>query len=399
MATYSTSVLASLNSLTSLQDRLEAEFHLRMALNAPLVGVKVKNSMYGDRSTATATANTLEQEQSLIPLLDLVDAGAETSCPEGLILVPDTRSDNVLPGLQTTASHSKIPKVVHVTAKSRCMTQDFAENLDKWRFPDGYSLLIHNDAAVDKLMHHFSPDFPELKKISKCLRSGAGIADLWRALLLWEYGGIYTDMDNAPNQLFQQGKAIANEDEAFFVVDTSGVLSQYFMAAAPRHPVMYLLVSKIIQRLFSLNSVDRQYVPRTTGPGALKFAFIAFMNDQGKNIFEGAGDCNTNRNFRYNLPKNRTYTGWDGWKVTVAGHKHGADDYVIRSSVKTKKQAYEAMNMSHFDQQSALSNYTKEERNRKNLESCIRRIYMEAGHHESSEEAHPLPRESISSEQ
>ncbi len=71
-----------------------------------------------------------------------------------------------------------------------------------------------------------------------CHVSEAVKADLWRALVLWEYGGIYTDIDNAPTDEFKARNYIGDEDQAFFVIE-GAFLSQYFYAAKPRHPMMY----------------------------------------------------------------------------------------------------------------------------------------------------------------
>jgi mannosyltransferase OCH1-like enzyme len=305
------------------------------------------------------------QESSI---LDFVDAttNPETSCPEHLHLVPDTRLSSISATSSLNAKNaSGIPKIVHITAKSRCMTKSFRDNIDKWRF-DGYSLLVHNDQAVDRLLNRYWPEFPELQKVAHCLLSGAGKADLWRALIMWEYGGIYTDFDNSPNEAFKNGAAIKDTDEAFFVVEQGGWLSQYFMAATPHHPLMYLLVHKIIQRLYSLNDVDGQYVPRATGPGALKYAFIAFVDDQGPNIYEGHGDCNRRRKYEYGEVAAGLYSGWDNRTVTVVGNKTNANAYVIRESVKQKVKSYHEMNMTHFGEK---------QQTRGDVESCFRRIY------------------------
>jgi hypothetical protein len=78
------------------------------------------------------------------------------------------------------------------------------------------------------------------------------IADYWRYLAIWEYGGtpnylknfvattmkltdllltgIYTDMDNAPGSSFNNGTVIADEYDAFFEVERDGFPSQYFFA-------------------------------------------------------------------------------------------------------------------------------------------------------------------------
>ena len=295
-------------------------------------------------------------------LLQVVDTAAEKSCPQGLHFVNDTRSFSY-----AGETNSNIPRIVHVTSRSRCMTKEFHDNVDKWRFP-GYSLLFHNDQAVDSLINRHWPEFPELQKAAHCLLSGAGKADLWRALVLYEYGGIYTDIDNAPTSLFvEEISSVLEQSEAYFVIEQGGWLSQYFMAATPRHPLLWLVIHKIIQRLYSLNDVDNQYVPRSSGPGALKYAFIAFMNDQGPNIYEGAGDCNKNRSYKYGHVTAGNYTGWDNWTVTAVGDRSRSNDYVVREIVKSKKAQYSQMNMTHF---------TDERKGKQqDLESCFRRIY------------------------
>ena len=41
------------------------------------------------------------------------------------------------------------------------------------------------------------PEFPGLHTVLQCIFSkGAMLIDVWRILILWEYGSIYTDIDN-----------------------------------------------------------------------------------------------------------------------------------------------------------------------------------------------------------
>ena len=75
-------------------------------------------------------------------------------------------------------------------SKSHCFTPNFHNNIKLWYFDD-HSFFMHDDAAVDRLFDRDWPEFPALLKESlSCIHSGAGKADLWRYLLLWEYGGI-----------------------------------------------------------------------------------------------------------------------------------------------------------------------------------------------------------------
>jgi mannosyltransferase OCH1-like enzyme len=68
----------------------------------------------------------------------------------------------------------------------------------------------------------------------KCIASGAAKADMWRYLIIFEFGGIYTDFDNAPQEGFQEGNVITLTDDAWFPLEALGVVAQYFFAASPQ---------------------------------------------------------------------------------------------------------------------------------------------------------------------
>ena len=186
-------------------------------------------------------------------LLQIVKNESEASCPEGLFWVGDTyNKDSII------LKGRKIPKIIHVTTKSRCMTKTYAENIKNWLF-DGYSLFIHDDSAVRRLLDQDFPEFPLLHNAKQCLSSGgksvifhfilflgiylnvltnktAGLADLWRYVALWKYGGIYTDADNAPGDLFNEGRIITEEMDSVFERELGGFPSQYFFASSPGSP-------------------------------------------------------------------------------------------------------------------------------------------------------------------
>lgn len=125
-----------------------------------------------------------------IPLEELVNSNPNVTCVPGNSnkrLIEST----IVPENITYSSNRKIPKIVHVTSKTRCMTPKFIDNIDQWRFDD-YALYFHDDVAVDRLLAKYWPEFPHLQLYQKCSVSGAAKADIWRLLVLWEYGGIYT---------------------------------------------------------------------------------------------------------------------------------------------------------------------------------------------------------------
>jgi mannosyltransferase OCH1-like enzyme len=225
------------------------------------------------------------------------------------------------------------------------------DNIQEWQFPD-HSFYFHDDDAVDRLLQKHWPSFPHIPVASKCMRSGAAVADLWRLLVLWEYGGIYTDLDNAPGK-FWNDTTIQPDDDAFFVVEHIGVLSQYFMAASPKHPLLYLAIQSVLHRLLEVEHVGKQYIPKVTGPGALKKAFKYFMRtvdtDEHEHVTKGK------------------YVGVGNRSVTVAGSKVASWQIVIRGSMtgNDKIGGYHQMDMRHF------SKMAKKKFN----ESCLVHLY------------------------
>jgi len=309
-----------------------------------------------------------------LPLRELVDTKPEMSCPSGLFLVNDTvaqyNSNGDILGSFSGHNHSsssrisrKIPRIVHVTSRTRCMPKEFADNLDLWRFPD-HSFYFHNEEAMERLLSRHWPEFPQLQQALKCTKGGAGRADVWRALVLWKYGGIYTDIDNAPGPKFNSSTTIQDDDEAFFVIERSAILSQYFFAARPRHPLFYLLVQHMMSRLLSLNDVGMQIVSVVTGPGALRMAFCNFLDLQGGNAPYGKPSSKC-----WKYIKAGTYSGMHGSTVRAVGHEDRSDDYVARDIIPDKNLIYQKMNMTYFRDIPKVES----------MESCFQRIYKEAG--------------------
>lgn len=154
-----------------------------------------------------------KKERKIVPLAELVGSLKEVECEDPLVLVKDVLLN---PKLAFDGGR-KIPKIVHVTSRSRCMNKLFADNLNTWHLKD-HSFFMHDDEAMDKLLYRDWPEFPQLQHVLRCLKHGGAVkADVWRILVLWEYGGIYTDIDNRP-ALFN-ADTITAEDDAFFVMD------------------------------------------------------------------------------------------------------------------------------------------------------------------------------------
>lgn len=271
-------------------------------------------------------------------LKELVGSTKNYPCHPDLILFEDhfepehllnssSKSDN--------SSHHQIPRIIHITSKTRCLTPAFYKNLQRWRSAlVNYTIVLHDDAAVNRLLNLNWPEFPHLNLGRYCITTGAGLADLWRYVVTWQYGGVYTDIDNAPGPTLDQGQVMEGAD-AFFEREMWGFPSQYFFAVSPRHPIMYYTVHHCLGRLlFEVKNVREQSVPFITGPGAVKAGMIQFIND--------------------GYPIKGVYNGTHNRSVTIVSHK---DSYLKRSFVggRAKTDGFSTMNMSMYDEEGKRS--------------------------------------------
>jgi len=242
--------------------------------------------------------------------LDFISGGhkaKDLKCPHPLLPFQNIIVRN------NSTSGSVIPRILHVSMKSRCLPQDLVRTLKKWnqQLPN-HSIFFHDDEAVSNFIHqnnnknyddydsnyikninHWEEhEFPELRKASQCiLYKGAMQIDIWRVLILYKYGGTYTDIDNWPTNQMNES-AIAqpyqsyNDDHnhtstsapsAYFLIDPANRPSQWFMSIESHHPIMYLAMTQIIQNVFNMEDIRRPRTVFVTGPGAVKDAYFNFI--------------------------------------------------------------------------------------------------------------------------
>eukprot|EP00525_Craspedostauros_australis_P001613 CAMPEP_0198110242 /NCGR_PEP_ID=MMETSP1442-20131203/2266_1 /TAXON_ID= /ORGANISM="Craspedostauros australis, Strain CCMP3328" /LENGTH=397 /DNA_ID=CAMNT_0043766207 /DNA_START=34 /DNA_END=1227 /DNA_ORIENTATION=- len=272
-------------------------------------------------------AKHTSREIDYIPLEDLVQTSKfdPHMCPNGTFFINSTFANQTLPP-------RKIPRIVHISGKRPCLTGAFRSSLKNWEL-EGHSFLFHDDPAVDRLLTKFWPEFPHLQLIQECLISGAAKTDLWRYLVLYEYGGIYSDMDSAPGPRFTTDAAIQPDDDAYIVVEGGGFPAQYFIAASPKHPLMFYAVHRVYLRLFDVNNVLRQRIPVVTGPGALKTAAIDFMKDE-----------------KFGYPEEGLYNDTGGRQVRVWGTRATNNEFIVRNAVRSryKRNGWAAMDQKPY---------------------------------------------------
>ena len=250
-------------------------------------------------------------------------------CPNGTL--PITNTVPTQHPNSSTGIPSKIPRTIHITGRTRCVPPNVVKHIDRWRF-EAYSLYFHDDDAMDRYLNQDFPIFPRLHNALGCISQSAAKADIWRYLIIWEFGGVYTDLDNAPAKF--NASTIQPNDDAWFPLEALGIGAQYFFAASKSHPLMYYSLMSSFSELM-LHAIGKNKAPYTTGPHALKMAFIQFLGGDG---------CVTAG----------TYKGWDGSgtrSVTIVGNKTYSKEFVNRRGLQGKESYWSEMNMTHFSHQ------------------------------------------------
>ncbi|KAL3901646.1 MAG: hypothetical protein SGARI_006040 [Bacillariaceae sp.] len=213
---------------------------------------------------------------------------------------------------------------------------------------------------MNRVFHLDFPEFPHLGLITDhCMVSGTAKADLFRYIILYLYGGVYADLDSAPNAM--TNSTIQDEDDGFFVVEQYHMLSQYFMAVSPRHPLMFYAIQHAIHNVMGQQDTGRQNVAFVTGPHALHAGYRDFRLDHNGDKVDPAGAG-------YKPVWNGTFYGTDDRSIRVVGIGENENEYVWRSLVKQrfKLQEYKQQGMEHF------SDFNK--KNKATGQSCFQAI-------------------------
>ena len=318
-------------------------------------------SKYDDPSSLSETPQHFsifaEELNRLAPEYD------EPSCPEGLRY----RSNHNMHLLLDASSWvGGIPKIVHQTSKSRCLTPKVYKATEQWQSAqhngwDGYVYILHDDAALQRLFAQEYNDIPFRQElVQHCLTTGTLQADVWRYIVLFRYGGIYADIDAVPNRLVPSQHLQASRNtaavDALMVVEQYHIASQWFMAMSPQHPLMWYAHHQALQNLLEVSNLGRIRVAHVTGPHALHQAFQRFVQENPDSDHSitlaplGPGQKPV---------KAGVYRGNSGRTVTILGRGEQQNEYVNRDVLRRSKfREYEKMHMQHFSQELVPTNTT-----------------------------------------
>jgi hypothetical protein len=259
--------------------------------------------------------------------------------------------DRIL-SLSTNHTHPKtnIPKIIHMTSSTRCMSKPLFDNIMAWKeaLPD-YSFVLHDNQAVKRFFQQVEEDyenhlgFPVMTMFLPCLTgAGAGISDIWRYMFIFQYEGLYVDTDDSPGDFVRVTLDSYPEAEAILVQYSRYYIAQNFFMVKARHPLLRFTVMQVLFNLLHLTDVDYQPVALTTGPPAMGKGYHKFM---GYYDFEPSD----NSSVKFWWPGH--YVGHGNWSVDIVADWRNVSRVERFSAIplQAKKEYYAAVDSVDYD--------------------------------------------------
>jgi Glycosyltransferase sugar-binding region containing DXD motif len=299
----------------------------------------------------TRSENPLQEVIKLAGSFDMTAIEGQTYCnqtfPNSTIPLFYVDDRIVTPPQETKR---QIPMMIHMTSHSRCMSKPLFDNINTWKeaLPN-HSFFLHDTQAKERFFQqaHDAPEshlgFPYMTLIGPCLKvSGATLSDVWRYMFMYQYGGLYVDIDDGPGESLRQKIDQFASSEAILVQYEAKLVAQNFFMVMPGHPLMQFAMLETTLRLLSLSDVGAQYIPYTTGPQAFGIAYHKFMgvydidppNVRGKVFWKGGH-----------------HVGYGNWSVDVAASWNTKKELINTFTVldDVKKEYYAAVNAADYE--------------------------------------------------
>ncbi|XP_060600780.1 uncharacterized protein LOC132754202 [Ruditapes philippinarum] len=149
---------------------------------------------------------------------------------------------------------------------------------------NGFKYTLWNASMVEELLEE---RYPQLRDLYHSYDHWVRRADMARYIVLYEYGGIYVDLDikSTGKQLNDLYKTFKSTTDIVLYLTSPPVVSNDFMIAKPKHPFMKHVVCGLesANRWYVLPYVTTMY---TTGPMFLNAQYKSYSEKQEIHLLE-----------------------------------------------------------------------------------------------------------------
>jgi mannosyltransferase OCH1-like enzyme len=152
-----------------------------------------------------------------------------------------------------------IPKVIFQTYKTRYnnLPEDARKCSSRWQeLNPSYKYRYFSDLDIYKFVQdHYGM---KMLKLMKSFRVPVMKSDLWRILVIYQFGGIYVDIDTAPSEPLDNWIDLSKN---FIVAIENGIhYTQWAFMAEPKSPVVKSILDVILERCEDIDYNKKDFV-------------------------------------------------------------------------------------------------------------------------------------------
>lgn len=192
----------------------------------------------------------------------------------------------------------RIPHIIHQTFKDENIPSIYWDNIKTVReHHPTWKYYFWTDASARQLV---ADRFPNWLSMWDRLRLGIKRADALRYFILYEYGGVYLDLDfevvrPLDNTTTKYAGIIAPEpfEHAAFLYEKEFILMNCFMSSRPRHPFFKHLMDQLPKTYFDVDLI------KATGPLFVTSQYLSFYNISVADSNRTKVDCRSNSPYFY----------------------------------------------------------------------------------------------------
>lgn len=224
-----------------------------------------------------------------------------------------------------------IPKIIWQTYKDpyNNLPQYMHDAMQTWKDlnPEYEHRYMDDHQAADFVLTNFGQEWHDI-----FINAPVGVmrGDIWRYMIVYKYGGVYTDLDT----LCLKPISSWMMDDADMIVcpETSEHFCQWTFAAAPEHPAIKIVLDKIKNAFVNPDYKKQHFVHNTTGPAIWSKGILEALHLNKVNLIDDHLLINTSENAK--LMKFFCYGG-EYWRIFhfesvkhIYGSQNWKDGYV-----------------------------------------------------------------------
>jgi hypothetical protein len=168
--------------------------------------------------------------------------------------------------------------MIHQADMSHCLPDAIHKVADSWKNTPDFEYYFHTNETIQALIQQDWPEFPHLRGIVNCISNFKGYYDLWKALVLWEFGGAVFEFDWVPSQegLIEVLLPDGSNDQAI-VFSLNGWPKEMGLFMEPKHPMAFYVVMHILNGINTARSLGGINWSKMTGLQTFTDGWYYFM--------------------------------------------------------------------------------------------------------------------------